>query len=58
MKKFVFGALCALLVLSGCGSEEKDENTLVVGATTAPHAQILKFVQDDLEAEGIQLEIK
>ena len=58
MKKFVFGALCALLELSGCGSEEKDENTLVVGATTAPHAQILKFVQDDLEAEGIQLEIK
>ena len=58
MKKLVFGTLCALLVLAGCGSEEKDDKTLVVGATTAPHAQILKYVQKDLEKEGVHLEIK
>lgn len=58
MKKTVFSVLCALLVLTGCGSKTKDENTIVIGATTAPHAQILKFVQDDLSKDGINLEIK
>ena len=31
----------SLLTLVGC----KDENTLVVGATSAPHAEILEFAK-------------
>ncbi len=42
-------------VLSGCGSQTKK---LVVGASVAPHAEILKQVVDVLKEKGIELEIK
>jgi D-methionine transport system substrate-binding protein len=44
------------LGLIGCTST-KDENVLKVGASPVPHAEILEIVKDDLEKEGIKLEV-
>ena len=48
-------ALVLALTLSACG---KKENTLKVGATAIPHAEILEFIKPALEKEGIKLEVK
>ncbi len=61
-KKFVAAAGAAGLALSlaACGSNSaEDANKLVVGASPSPHAQILRYVADNLaEKQGIQLEVK
>ena len=61
MKKILSLALAlvltlSLLALASCG--KKDENTIVVGASSTPHAEILEVVVDDLAAQGYTLEIK
>ena len=64
-KKIVFSALLALAlaataVLTGCGGddkESKEDKVIKVGATPAPHAEVLDVIKDDLEAEGYTLEI-
>ena len=59
MKKKVFAlALCAVLglaLLSGCG--KKEGVTLKVGASPAPHAEILEVVKKLLAEQDITLEI-
>lgn len=59
-KRLVFAGTAALLAvgtLSACGAN--DDDTLLVGATPAPHAQILEFVRDNLAADaGLDLEVK
>lgn len=61
-KKIVAAAGAAGLALSlaACGSNSaEDTNKLVVGASPSPHAQILRYVADNLaEKQGIQLEVK
>lgn len=61
-KKFVAAAGAAGLALSlaACGSNSaEDANKLVVGASPSPHAQILRYVADNLaEKQGIKLEVK
>ena len=55
--------LAAALALTGCGGDngEKEadgENTVIkVGATPAPHAEVLEVIKDDLAEEGYTLEI-
>ena len=55
--------LAASLALTGCGGDngEKEadgENTVIkVGATPAPHAEVLEVNKDDLAEEGYTLEI-
>lgn len=56
MKWFV-PALAALL-LAACSAPKEDANTLTIGATAVPHAEILKFVQPELAKEGVNLKIK
>ena len=59
MKKLLTLALAltlCLLVFASCGA--KDENTIVVGASSTPHAEILEVVVDDLAEKGYTLEIK
>ncbi len=51
MKKFI--ALAAAAVLASALFAE----TIKVGATPVPHADILNLVKDDLKAEGIELKI-
>lgn len=68
MKKFKIAALfmVVLLNLTACGSSadnkkaEGNENlqTIIVGATSVPHAEILKEIVSDLSEEGISLQIK
>lgn len=55
MKKFLLVLVVSLLV-SGCAGESRP-NTLKVGATQVPHAEILEFVKPLLKEEGIDLEI-
>ncbi len=61
MKK-LFKRLLGILLLgvvtlsaTACG---KDENTIVIAATAAPHAEILEFAEDLVEAKGYKLDIK
>ena len=59
MKK-IFSALIVLLVAASLfagGGKDKAANTLTVGATPEPHAEMLKLVVDDLAAQGITLKV-
>ena len=47
-------SVLSLVALTGC----KDENTLIVGATSAPHAEILEFAKPLFEEKGYKLEIE
>ena len=50
-------ALTLILTFTAC-SGGTDDKTIVIGATPAPHAEILEFVKPILEKEGYTLEIK
>lgn len=51
-------ALGTVFVFTGCGSKGGDDaNVIKVGATPAPHAEVLEIIKDDLEKEGYTLEI-
>ncbi len=45
------------LSVTGCFGK-RDENTLIVGASSTPHADILRFIEQDFESFGFKLEIK
>ena len=61
MKKIVTLLLAVCLLasaLAGCASSAKTENkTIVVGASSTPHAEILEQVKDTLAKDGWTLEI-
>lgn len=60
MKKVLlalFVLVCCFAVFAG-GSKEKDSNKIVVGATPAPHAEMLNLVVDDMAKLGYTLEVK
>jgi D-methionine transport system substrate-binding protein len=46
------------LAVSACAKPAAKANVLTVAATAVPHAEILKAVQPDLAAKGIDLQIK
>ncbi|HET8763767.1 MAG TPA: MetQ/NlpA family ABC transporter substrate-binding protein, partial [Rhodanobacter sp.] len=48
----------SILLLAGCAAPKEDADTLTVGATAVPHAEILKAVQPQLAKEGVKLKIK
>ncbi len=58
MKKLIAIVLALTLALSlaACGGKA-DDKTIKVGATPAPHAEILEVVKDDLAKDGWTLEI-
>lgn len=62
MKKIVTLLLAVCLLasaLAGCASSAKTENkTIVVGASSTPHAEILEQVKEALAKDGWTLEIK
>ena len=55
-------SLLTMATLVGCGSEKKEgaeaSKKIVVGATPAPHAEILKEAQNLMREKGYELEIK
>lgn len=58
MKKVLAIILVAVLSLSLCAcNKATDEKTIVVGASTAPHAEILRECKDYIESKGYKLEI-
>jgi D-methionine transport system substrate-binding protein len=59
MKKILAVILVLSLVgaaLTGCGKKEEDK-TIVIGASSVPHAEILEQVKPILEKEGYELKI-
>lgn len=58
MKK-LFVSIFAIALLAGCGAKGSDEDkNLVIGASTTPHAEILKHIKPVLEKEGYKVTIK
>ena len=45
------------VALTGCGGKDGEDKTIKVGASPAPHAEILKEVKAELEKDGYKLEI-
>lgn len=60
MKKFTLIGLIAILALTfvGCGQNESNNNVIRIGVSPEPHGRIVELVKDDLEKEGITLEIE
>ncbi|WP_288528193.1 MetQ/NlpA family ABC transporter substrate-binding protein [uncultured Secundilactobacillus sp.] len=60
-KKIVglLGVVATAVLLAACGnSSSNNGKTITVGASSVPHAEILKHVQPELKKEGIDLKIK
>lgn len=60
MKKtlaLVLAALAALALFAGCSKSKTDPNTIVVGASVTPHAEILEQTRELLKEKGFELEI-
>jgi D-methionine transport system substrate-binding protein len=68
MKKiqWLFMLALLILVLGGCGKEDKSSTkasgvkkdvVLKIGASSTPHAEILKFIEPKLEKKGTKLDI-
>ena len=62
MKKVLKLALIGLslgLLITGCGKKETSsgKNKIIIGVSPTPHRQIVELIEDDLKAEGIELEI-
>ncbi|MFD2045136.1 MetQ/NlpA family ABC transporter substrate-binding protein [Ornithinibacillus salinisoli] len=59
MKKFIaILALFVVVTLAACGGSNSDENTIKVGASSVPHAEILEEAKDLLKEQGYTLEIE
>ncbi|EKT61912.1 MetQ/NlpA family ABC transporter substrate-binding protein [Providencia burhodogranariea] len=51
--------LCVSLALAACKpNDDEKKNTLIIGASSTPHAEILEFVKPQLAKEGIDLDIR
>jgi D-methionine transport system substrate-binding protein len=51
-------SVLGLALFTGCSAKGTDEKTIVVGASPAPHAEILAIASDVLKEDGYTLEIK
>ena len=56
IKTILLSTICIASLVS-C-NQTRDENTIVVGASAAPHAEILEVTKDILKEKGYTLEIK
>lgn len=59
LKKLLTLALSSVILVSNVGcSSSKEDNTIIIGASSTPHAEILEVIKPQLEKEGYELEIK
>ena len=59
MKRIYVVLIVALLVLSfvGCSQNKGSDNLIRIGVSPEPHAKIVELIKDDLEKQGIKVEI-
>lgn len=60
MKKILLITLILILTLTfftGCSKNNSDENTIKIGVSPVPHSEIIKFIKEDLEKDGVEIEI-
>ena len=57
MRKLLSLALSLALIFALCAPAMAEMQTLVIGATPSPHAEILEFIKDDMAALGYNLNI-
>ena len=60
MKKIfliVLTIVLALTSLIGCGKSQDDNNLIKIGVSPRPHRELIELIEEDLEKEGIKLEI-
>lgn len=60
MKKFILIlsiVILSLTLLVACGESNEDESLIRIGVSPVPHGEIIEFIEEDLKAEGITLEI-
>jgi len=43
-------------LFTGCGKEE-NSNKIKIGVSPVPHSEIIEFIKDDLEKDGVEVEI-
>ena len=55
LKTILFSTIC-IASLASC-NQTNDEFTIIVGASAAPHAEILEVTKDILKEKGYTLEI-
>ena len=59
MKKYLLTLIAVLaLTLSACSKNETDDNVIRIGVSPEPHEKIVELIKDDLEKQGITLEIE
>lgn len=59
ISKLLTGLIAALFIFASCGGgSAKADKKIVVGASPAPHAEILEEVRPLLEEKGYELEVK
>ena len=46
-----------LTSLIGCGQSQENNNLIRIGVSPRPHRELIEFIEEDLENEGIELEI-
>lgn len=49
--------ILVLLTFVFAGAVQANDHLLSIGATPLPHSEILEFISEDLEAEGVELDI-
>ncbi|NLJ97951.1 MAG: MetQ/NlpA family ABC transporter substrate-binding protein [Tissierellia bacterium] len=60
MKKFALITLSVILVLAtfvGCGKAGDAEDVIKIGVSPRPHRELVELIEEDLEKEGVKLEI-
>lgn len=59
MKKLLLISLVAILALTfaACSQDSSDDNVIRIGVSPEPHGKIVELIKDNLEEEGISLEI-
>lgn len=60
MKKILLITLTILLtftLFTGCGQKENSDDIIKIGVSPVPHSEIIEFIQDDLEKDGVKIEI-
>lgn len=57
MKKLI-PALLIGLCLTGCNTNRPDDMKIIVAASSVPHAEILRNIKEDVEAQGYEFEIR